>query len=78
MVEDVAETVEKIADDIGNNFPDGGKLRSLFDLVENAAKETAKDAHIVDQFIEKVCILFYFVFGLITYIINRIFYYITY
>ena len=54
VVENVAEKVEDIADEIGNNLPEGGTLRAAFDLVENVAKETAKDAHIVDEFIEKV------------------------
>lgn len=49
----MAEKVEEIADEIGDHLPDG-KLKGTFDLIENIAKETAKDAHIVDQFIEKV------------------------
>ncbi|GMN33905.1 hypothetical protein TIFTF001_004414 [Ficus carica] len=53
VVEQVAEKVEEIADEIGDHLP-VGKLKGTFDLIENIAKETAKDAHIVDEFIEKV------------------------
>lgn len=59
VVEDVAERVEETADEIGNSLSGGGKLKGVFDLIENVAGETAKDAHFVDQFIEKVFI-FYF------------------
>ena len=45
--------MEEVADEIGDHLPDG-KLKGAFDLIENIAKETAKDAHIVDEFIEKV------------------------
>ncbi|KAL5556530.1 hypothetical protein UlMin_038766 [Ulmus minor] len=53
VIEDVAEKVEDIADDIGDNL-ENGKLKDLANLVEDVARETAKDAHMVDQFIEKV------------------------
>ncbi|XP_024027957.1 uncharacterized protein LOC21402729 [Morus notabilis] len=52
-VEHVAEKVEEIADDIGNKLPNG-KLKDALDVIETIAKETAKDAHNVDEFIEKV------------------------
>lgn len=52
-VEQVAEKVEEIADDIGNKLPTG-KLKDALEVVETIAKETAKDAHNVDEFIEKV------------------------
>lgn len=54
IVEMVAEKVEEVADDIADKLPDGGKLKVAVRLVENVAKETAKDAHLVDQLMEKV------------------------
>lgn len=54
VVEQVAEKVEDIADEIGDKLPEG-KLKGAFNFIEEIAKETAKDAHLVDEFIEKVC-----------------------
>ena len=54
-VESVAEKIEHVADDIGNQLPEGGKLREVVDFVEDVARETAKGAHLVDEAIEKVC-----------------------
>ncbi|KAL4280466.1 hypothetical protein GQ457_03G033610 [Hibiscus cannabinus] len=54
VVEEVAEKVEKIADEMGNQLPDGGKLRATLDLVEDLAEETAKNAHLAGDLIDKV------------------------
>ncbi|PON41438.1 hypothetical protein PanWU01x14_289610 [Parasponia andersonii] len=54
VVEKVAEKVEDIADDIADKLPENGKLKDAVLLIEKIAKETAKDAHLVDEFIEKV------------------------
>ncbi|KAF4366745.1 hypothetical protein F8388_020107 [Cannabis sativa] len=53
-VEKVAEKVEDIADDIADNLPDNGKLKDAVLFIEKVAHETAKDAHLLDDFIEKV------------------------
>ncbi|KAL2538414.1 uncharacterized protein Fot_19805 [Forsythia ovata] len=53
-VEKVAEEVEKVAEDLINDLPVGGKLRKAVEFVENVAERTAKDADIVDDFIDKV------------------------
>lgn len=56
IVETVAEKVEEVADDIADQLPQDGKLHDAVRLVESIAKETAKDAHLVDDLIEKVLI----------------------
>lgn len=52
-VEDVAEKVEKLAEDIVDDLPEG-KLKNAVSCVEKAAEEIAKDAHLVDNMIDKV------------------------
>ncbi|XP_004288158.1 PREDICTED: uncharacterized protein LOC101308504 isoform X1 [Fragaria vesca subsp. vesca] len=54
VVEAVAHKVEEVADDIADKLPEDGKLKSAFEAVEAIAKETAKDAHMVDELIENV------------------------
>ncbi|KAL6225133.1 hypothetical protein ACLB2K_003985 [Fragaria x ananassa] len=54
VVEAVAHKVEEVADDIADKIPEDGKLKSAFEAVEAIAKETAKDAHMVDELIENV------------------------
>ncbi|KAL5779797.1 hypothetical protein ACOSQ2_010534 [Xanthoceras sorbifolium] len=54
ILEDVAEEVEKVADEVADHLPQGGKLKEAVTFIENVAKETAKDSHRVDEFIEKV------------------------
>ncbi|MBA0566063.1 hypothetical protein Golob_010913, partial [Gossypium lobatum] len=53
VVEDVAGKVEEIADQLGEQLPDGGKLRATLELVEDLAEETAKDAHLAGDLIDK-------------------------
>ncbi|XP_062118571.1 uncharacterized protein LOC133832213 [Humulus lupulus] len=53
-VEKVAEKVEDIAEDIADKLPENGKLKDAVLFIEKVAHETAKDAHFVDDFIEKV------------------------
>ncbi|KAE8666787.1 putative RNA-binding family protein [Hibiscus syriacus] len=53
VVEEVAEKVEKIADEVGDQLPDGGKLRATLELVEDLAEETAKNAHLAGDLIDK-------------------------
>ncbi|KAG6674474.1 hypothetical protein I3843_15G040000 [Carya illinoinensis] len=52
--ENVAEQVEKVAEDIADDLPAGGKLKDAVTFIENLAKETAEDAHRVDELIDKV------------------------
>ncbi|MBA0720818.1 hypothetical protein Golax_008420, partial [Gossypium laxum] len=53
VVEDVAGKVEEIADQVGEQLPDGGKLRATLELVEDLAEETAKNAHLAGDLIDK-------------------------
>ncbi|KAJ0085334.1 hypothetical protein Patl1_08586 [Pistacia atlantica] len=53
FVEKVAEEVEKVAEDISDDMP-AGKLKDVVDCIEKVAETTAKDAHLVDEFIDKV------------------------
>ncbi|XP_057974238.1 uncharacterized protein LOC131162099 [Malania oleifera] len=54
MVEKVAEEVEKVTEEVVDELPEGGKLKKAVAFVENVAKETAKDAHLAQDIIEKV------------------------
>ncbi|KAJ0024096.1 hypothetical protein Pint_08396 [Pistacia integerrima] len=53
FVEKVAEEVEKVAEDISDDMP-AGKLKDAVDFIEKVAETTAEDAHLVDEFIDKV------------------------
>ncbi|KAL0438171.1 UNVERIFIED_CONTAM: hypothetical protein Slati_2300100, partial [Sesamum latifolium] len=53
-VEKVAGEVEKVAEDIADDLPEGGKLRNAVDFVEKVAERAARDAGAVDDFIDKV------------------------
>lgn len=53
-MEKAAEEVEKVAEDIADDLPEGGKLRQAVDFVEKLAERTANDAGVVDDFIDKV------------------------
>ncbi|XP_024184113.1 uncharacterized protein LOC112189074 isoform X2 [Rosa chinensis] len=54
VVETVAHKVEEVADGIADKLPEDGKLKAAVETVEAIAKETAKDAHMVDKLIENV------------------------
>lgn len=54
VVEKVAEEVVEIADDLGDKLPEGGKLKCAVDLVENVAREIAKDANLAEDLLHKV------------------------
>ncbi|KAL3514224.1 hypothetical protein ACH5RR_026941 [Cinchona calisaya] len=53
-VENVAEDVEKLAEDVAEKLPEGSQLKNFVVFVENAAKETAKDAQLAQDFLDKV------------------------
>ncbi|XWS21457.1 hypothetical protein CRYUN_Cryun30bG0056400 [Craigia yunnanensis] len=54
VVEEVAEKVEKIVDEVGDQLPDGGKLQAALEVVEDLAGETAKNAQLAGDLIDKV------------------------
>lgn len=54
VVEQAAEVVEKVAEEISGDLPAGGKFKKVVDIVENVAEQTAEDAHIVENAIDKV------------------------
>ncbi|XP_051139851.1 uncharacterized protein LOC127257462 isoform X2 [Andrographis paniculata] len=53
VVEKVAEVVDKVAEDVSDHLPEGGKLKKVAEAVEVAAEETAKDAYVVGNAIDK-------------------------
>ncbi|KAF5444823.1 hypothetical protein F2P56_033922 [Juglans regia] len=53
-IERVAEKVEEAAEEVADHLPAGGKLKDAATFIENLAKETAKDANLVDGVIHKV------------------------
>ncbi|KAG2663512.1 hypothetical protein I3760_16G033400 [Carya illinoinensis] len=61
IAEDVAETIERVAEkvedaaeEVADHVQAGGKLKDAATFIENLARETAKDAHLVDGMIDKV------------------------
>lgn len=54
VVEKVAEEVEKVADKVADTLPENGKLTEAVCFIETIAKETAKDARIAEELIQKV------------------------
>lgn len=56
-VETVAKEVAHVAEEMAHQLPEGGKLQNIVCSVANVAEETAKDAHLIDQLIEKVSII---------------------
>lgn len=53
-IEKVAEKVEDVAEEVADHLPAGGKLKDAATFIENLARETAKDADLVDGVIDKV------------------------
>ncbi|XP_048227122.1 uncharacterized protein LOC8281708 [Ricinus communis] len=53
-VEKVAQGVERVAEEVSDLLPEGGKLRKAVTVVENVSKETVKDAHLAGEVLEKV------------------------
>jgi hypothetical protein len=69
----VAEQVDKLAEDVADHLPPGGKLKEAAALIEHLAEETAKGAHLVDKAIEQVWpntfILLYFILIALSFIL---------
>lgn len=57
--------MDKVAEEVADHLPAGGKLQQAATLIEHLAEETAKSAHLVDEAIEKVLpntlITFYYI-----------------
>ena len=53
-MENVAEGVEKAAEDFAEKLPDGSQLKNAANVVEHAAEKVAKDAHLADAAIHEV------------------------
>lgn len=53
-IENVAEEVDRVAEEVAGHLPAGGKLKQVATLIEHIAEETAKDAQMADDAIEKV------------------------
>ncbi|XP_024973455.1 uncharacterized protein LOC112511864 [Cynara cardunculus var. scolymus] len=53
-VEEVAETVDKVAKDVADHLPEGGQWRNAAVFVEGVAEEIAREAHLVEDFLDKV------------------------
>ncbi|KAL9682771.1 hypothetical protein QQ045_014579 [Rhodiola kirilowii] len=54
VVEQVAEQVDKLAEEVSEHLPQGGKLRRTMEVIEDLAEETAKQAHLLGDVIDKV------------------------
>ncbi|KAJ0024095.1 hypothetical protein Pint_08395 [Pistacia integerrima] len=54
FVEKVADGVEKVAEDVADDLPEGGKLKDVVIYVEKVAETAAKNARLVEEFIDKV------------------------
>ncbi|XP_065880480.1 uncharacterized protein [Euphorbia lathyris] len=53
-IENVAEGIDKVAEELADHLPEGGRLQKAAMFVEDAAEQAAKNAHLLDQFIDKV------------------------
>nr|GLL39707.1 uncharacterized protein LOC109184813 [Ipomoea trifida] len=53
VVEHVAHDVDKAAEDFKEKLPEGS-LKNIVESIEHLAEETAKDAHIVEDLMDKV------------------------
>lgn len=53
-VEEVAETVDKVAKEVADHLPDGGKWRNAALFVEDVAEEVAREAQLVEDFLHNV------------------------
>jgi membrane-bound ClpP family serine protease len=54
MVEEAAEIVDKVAEDVGKSIPEDSSLKKFVKTVENIAEEVDKDAEVLESFVEKV------------------------
>lgn len=52
-VEKVADKVDKVVEDLADSLPEG-KLKQTARYIENIAEKAERDAHLVDEAIEKV------------------------
>lgn len=52
-VEEIAEKVDKFAENISNDLPEG-KLKDALERIEEVAERVAKDADQLDNMIDKV------------------------
>ncbi|XP_065881485.1 uncharacterized protein [Euphorbia lathyris] len=53
-IENVAEGIDKVAEELADHLPEGGRLQKAAMFVEDAAEQAAKNAHLLDQFIDKL------------------------
>ncbi|KAJ9560468.1 hypothetical protein OSB04_005628 [Centaurea solstitialis] len=53
-VEEVTETVDKVAKDVADHLPEGGEWRNAVVFVEGVAEEIAREAHLVEDFLHEV------------------------
>ncbi|KAF3336562.1 hypothetical protein FCM35_KLT19148 [Carex littledalei] len=54
VVESVAETVDKVAEDVQQSLPENSNIRKVAHIVEKIAEEVDKDAEVLESFVEKV------------------------
>lgn len=51
--------MEEVAEEVAEHLPEGSELKRVVNIIENIAEETAKDAQLVDNFIDKVATFVY-------------------
>ncbi|XP_078156725.1 uncharacterized protein LOC144552281 [Carex rostrata] len=54
VVESVAETVDKVAEDVQQSLPENSKLRKVAHVVEKIAEEVDKDTEVLESIVKKV------------------------
>ncbi|KAL5697773.1 hypothetical protein ACHQM5_028890 [Ranunculus cassubicifolius] len=54
QIEDVAETVDKIADEVVDHLPQGSKLRKIVEMIDVVAETTVKGADYAEDLLQKV------------------------
>ncbi|KAI7736884.1 hypothetical protein M8C21_033385 [Ambrosia artemisiifolia] len=54
VVEAVADKVDKVVEELGDELPEGSEIKKTLDFIENIAEKVEKDAATAGDFIDKV------------------------
>lgn len=53
-IEDVAEGVDKIADEVSENLPEGSRARGIIEKIDHVAEQIVKGADVVEEILQEV------------------------
>lgn len=58
VVEAVADKVDKVVEEIGDQLPEGSEIKKTLNFIEHVAERVEKDAQTAGDFIDKVWFIF--------------------